>query len=152
MTPAANGHTVIPLPAAIVAAVLAVASFAGMSFVFMRAGNVPAIALLVQIAVPLLVAGYVLVVGYIYGDARRRGMRYVMWTLLAIFIPNGIGIILYFILRDPMPVYCSSCGRAMQPGFAYCPGCGANFLAACRSCGRTLQSGWSHCAWCGQRV
>ena len=52
---------------------------------------------------------YVLLVGYVFGDARRRGMNYVLWTLLSIFIPNAIGIILYFILRDPVPVPCPTC-------------------------------------------
>src|SRR5579863_9817094 len=37
--------------------------------------------------------------GYISADAKRRGMRYVMWTLLAIFVPDFIGVIIYFILR-----------------------------------------------------
>ena len=31
-------------------------------------------------------------------------MNYVMWTLLAIFIPSAVGVILYFILRDPIAV------------------------------------------------
>ena len=59
---------------------------------------------------------YVLLVGYVYGDARRRGMNHVLWTLLAIFIPNAIGIILYFILRDPVPVPCPTCGDAGEEG------------------------------------
>ena len=39
-----------------------------------------------------------------------------LWTLLAIFIPNAIGIILYFILRDPVPVPCPSLRDAGQEG------------------------------------
>src|SRR6185295_14796327 len=45
---------------------------------------------------------YLLLVGYIYGDAKRRGMRAGLWAALAFFIPNMIGIILYFILRSPL--------------------------------------------------
>jgi hypothetical protein len=101
---------------------------------------------------PLLMAGYTVLVGYVYGDARRRGMRYVMWTLLAIFIPNGIGVILYFILRDPMPSYCSKCGASNKQGHAFCPACGANVLPACPQCQRAGQPGWSHCAWCGAKL
>src|SRR5713101_8193561 len=51
----------------------------------------------------LLVFALILLVGYVFADARRREMRYVMWTWLAALIPDGIGIILYFILRDPLP-------------------------------------------------
>ena len=98
---------------------------------------------------PLALAGYTLLVGYVYGDARRRGMRYVMWTLLAIFLANGIGIILYFILREPMLDVLLPCGCGVQHGFAYCPRCGANVLPSCPSCRRVVEMGWSHCAWCG---
>src|SRR5260370_39702236 len=49
--------------------------------------------------ISLLVVALVALIGYVYGDAKRRQMRYVMWTLLVIFIPNAIGMILYFILR-----------------------------------------------------
>src|SRR5215470_16750853 len=73
----------------------------------------------------VLVAAAVLLVGYINADARRRGMRYVMWTLLALLLPNSIGIILYFVLRDPLPVPCQKCGAPGRPNFTYCPQCGA---------------------------
>ena len=61
-------------------------------------------------------AAYVLLVGYVYGDSRRRGMNHVLWTLLAIFIPNAIGIILYFILREPVPLPCPACRDAGPQG------------------------------------
>ena len=32
---------------------------------------------------PLVAAFYVLLLGYVYGDARRRGMNYIAWTVLA---------------------------------------------------------------------
>ena len=62
------------------------------------------------------IALWVLLVGYVFGDARRRAMNAVLWTLLAIFIPSGIGIILYFILRDPIPAVCPGCGALAAEG------------------------------------
>ena len=82
---------------------------------------------------------YALLVGYVYGDARRRGMNQVLWTLLAIFIPSAIGVILYFILRDPVPVPCPRCGTLALKGHA-------SARAAGRSCGwraRSAVSRWS---------
>src|SRR5712692_3857895 len=64
-------------------------------------------------------------IGYVNGDARRRRMRYVMWTFLAIFIPNFIGIILYFLLRDPLPRPCPVCGKTVDGSFSFCPYCSA---------------------------
>jgi len=90
-----------------------------------------------------------LMIGYVYADARRRGMRYVMWTLLAVFIPNAIGIILYFILRDPLLGPCPHCGAPARAGFAFCANCGGALSRACPQCGRAVEPGWSHCVSCG---
>ena len=97
--------------------------------------------------IPLFVM--VLLIGYVYSDAKRRGMPYVMWTLLAALIPSALGIILYFVLRDPLPVTCTNCGAQVRPGFAYCPKCGGTLKRACPQCGRAVEPGWTHCAHCG---
>jgi Double zinc ribbon len=97
----------------------------------------------------LLVAIFVLLWGYINADARRRGMRYVMWTLLAIFLPNSIGIILYFIMRDPLPARCPKCGAQGRANFTFCPQCGAELAAtSCPSCKRPAEPGWKSCPYC----
>jgi len=146
-------RAVIPAVAWLIAGIVFAIVFLFISVLLIRENEAPIPArIFAPIVIPLIFASYALAVGYVYGDSKRRGMRHVMWTLLAIFIPNGVGIILYFILRDPMPVYCSRCGHPMNPGFAFCPGCGSNILPACPSCHRTLQPGWTHCAWCGTRV
>ena len=97
-------------------------------------------------AVPAI---YVLLVGYIYGDARRRRMRYIVWTLLTIFVPQAIGIILYFILRDPLPVFCPHCGASVKAAFTFCPQCAAALRPTCLQCKRPVEHTWSHCPNCG---
>ena len=104
MTPVSQRKQVIPLTAWVIASIILLAMFLLMNWIVLRDSNMPlAVRILLPVIPPLALAGWTLLIGYVYGDARRRGMRYVMWTLLAIFIPNGIGVILYFILRDPMP-------------------------------------------------
>jgi putative effector of murein hydrolase LrgA (UPF0299 family)/RNA polymerase subunit RPABC4/transcription elongation factor Spt4 len=103
----------------------------------------------VAIWLALFLFGYFLLIGYVNGDARRRGMRYVMWTMLAIFIPNGIGIILYFIMRDPLPQTCSSCGVVARTKGTFCPNCGTALTNVCKSCGRAVEPSWTHCTGCG---
>ncbi len=100
----------------------------------------------------LIVFVYVLLIGYVNGDARRRGMRHVMWTLLSIFIPNGIGIILYFILRDPLPRGCPKCGATVRSKGAFCPACGAALANTCPACHCAVEPGWSHCSNCGAEL
>jgi hypothetical protein len=99
--------------------------------------------------VSCFLAGYAVLVGYVYGDAKRRGMRHVLWTWIAILVPNGLGPILYFILREPLMVYCSHCGYRCKPGFAYCPSCGGGLAPTCPNCKKIVQPGWPHCAYCG---
>jgi hypothetical protein len=92
---------------------------------------------------------FVLLVGYVFADAKRRGMNHVLWTLLAIFIPYAIGVILYFILRDPVPVPCPSCAAPAKKGHAYCASCGTAVRAACPQCRQLVEPGWRNCARCG---
>jgi hypothetical protein len=100
--------------------------------------------------VPLFTFVYVLLIGYVNGDARRRGMRHVLWTLLAIFIPNAIGVILYFILRDPPMRNCPQCGAVVRGAFAFCPACGTALAPVCPACRQVVEPGWSHCPSCGR--
>jgi hypothetical protein len=111
----------------------------------------PAIRAVMTILVPIPLAIFTLLVAYVNADARRRGMRHVMWTLLAVFIPNAIGIILYFLLREPLITACPACGQAVR-GFAFCPHCGANLQKTCSQCHKVVEAGWSACAYCGLRL
>ena len=95
---------------------------------------------------------FVLLLGYVWGDARRRGMNHVMWTLLALFIPYAVGLILYFILRDPVPVPCPSCAAPARKGHAFCASCGAAVRAACPQCRQPVEGAWRNCASCGQSL
>ncbi len=46
---------------------------------------------LLRICASLLVLASILLTGYIYGDAKRRGMNALLWTLLALLLPKPIG-------------------------------------------------------------
>jgi hypothetical protein len=149
MTPMVPRQRVIPLGGWIAAGIVFLLGFLVLAISFGGRHAHVAFKIFFPIVFPLAMAGYTLLIGYVYGDARRRGMRYVMWTLLAIFLFNGIGVILYFILREPLLAYCSKCGAGVQPSHAFCPRCGAGVQPACPACHRTVQPGWTHCAWCG---
>jgi len=149
---------VIPRAAWVVAGILYVAFiclFVGL-YVFANGPELTemplALKLFLLLFPPLIAFVLVALIGYVYGDAKRRQMRYVMWTLLAIFIPDGIGIILYFILRDPLPKPCPGCARRLKGGGVFCPHCGTPLQATCPNCGRGLEIGWSHCTHCGTKL
>ncbi len=71
-----------------------------------------------------VVAFWLLCVGYVYADARRRTMPAVLWLLLVIFIPNLLGFLLYFALRRHLGSPCSNCGQLIAGEQRFCAWCG----------------------------
>jgi hypothetical protein len=145
---------VIPRVAKVTAWILAIgmACFIGYIATYPPDNSKP-LPLVGRILLPLLafciLFVYINLIGYVHGDAKRRGMRYVMWTFLAIFIPDGIGMILYFILREPVPVICPSCGNSVLAKFTFCPHCGTSVKPTCPHCGKPVELNWTHCGNCG---
>jgi double zinc ribbon protein len=153
-----EGLKIIPKAARVVAVLtyIATAVFFALLFTFSHdqgLQNTPEIGKVLLVLGPGLLLGiYILLIGYVNGDAKRRGMRYVLWTLLAIFIPNSIGIILYFILRDPLLRPCPQCSEIVRPGFTFCPHCGTSLLPTCPNCGKSVELGWANCPQCGTKL
>jgi len=149
-----DGLRIIPRTAKIIAAVLYLGFANLMLFVLLPTD--PEMSkwplegkLLFSYGIFLLVVAWIMLVGYVYADAKRRGMRHVMWTWLAALIPNGIGIILYFLLRDPLPRPCAGCSTVVKAGYTFCPHCGAPMQPTCPQCGKAVEAGWTHCPHCG---
>jgi len=92
---------------------------------------------------------YVLFIGYINRDAKRRGMSPLLWTLVAVLIPNTLGILLYFILRQPRSGACPQCGNAVQAGFNFCPRCNCKLSPSCPQCQRVVGVSDVYCPNCG---
>jgi hypothetical protein len=72
----------------------------------------------------VVIAIWVLGLGYVYADARRRAMPPILWILIAAFIPNLLGFLLYFALRRPITLPCPHCGRATTVEQRFCSWCG----------------------------
>jgi RNA polymerase subunit RPABC4/transcription elongation factor Spt4 len=92
---------------------------------------------------------YLLLIGYVNRDARRRGMSAILWTLVAILVPNGLGFILYFLLRQPLRGVCSNCGHTVQSGFNFCPNCSHKLSPNCPQCQRVVGTNDVYCPYCG---
>lgn len=111
---------------------------------------------------------------YVYLDSRNRGMNSWMWTLIAMYVPNLIGLLLYVILRKPKGVYkqgsgtsygspsygagspsnhaCSACAYTVADSFEYCPNCGEKQHMECPYCHAAVVNGWAYCPSCGRRM
>ena len=102
------------------------------------------------IAIP--VAALLLMFGYVYKDAQRRGMHAGLWTLLAVILswPFPIlGVIIYFLLREPLPYPCPRCGRLAGARFSFCPSCQCNLHPSCPQCRQEVTESDKFCPFCG---
>src|SRR5450755_3842633 len=95
---------------------------------------------------------YFLLIGYVNQDAKRRDMGQVLWTLLVIFVPNGLGFLAYFLLRKPLIQYCPKCGERIEKGFHYCAKCGCELAPSCGSCGQAVDRDAVFCPQCGKSL
>jgi hypothetical protein len=115
-----SGFGLIPGPARILAALNFVVFF----FLTFDDHRAVGLGILIGLGGGTLAGAWVLLAGYVYADAVRRGMPPIPWTALAVLIPNCVGFVLYFVLRKPIRHPCSSCGGGVAPDAAFCPRCG----------------------------
>ena len=99
-----------------------------------------------------LISLYFLLLGYVNVDAKRRGMHRALWTLIVMLVPNAIGFILYFFVRQPIQGICPACGAAVQAGFNFCPKCDHKLAPTCSVCQHALRPGDTFCPYCGTKL
>jgi len=107
---------------------------------------------LLGLLVGLVVGCYLLLIGYINRDSKRRGMSPMLWTIVAIIIPNALGMILYFVLRQALQTACPRCGHVIHPAFAFCPQCSYKLTPICSQCQRSVGVNDVYCPYCGNSL
>jgi len=70
------------------------------------------------------IATWLVCLGFVYADARRRAMRPVLWVLVAALFPHLLGFLLYFVLRQAIALPCAHCGQAIPLNQQFCSACG----------------------------
>jgi hypothetical protein len=73
----------------------------------------------------VVIAAWLLCLGFVFADARRRAMRPFLWVLVAALFPHLLGFLLYFVLRQPIASTCSHCGRTISLNERFCSWCGS---------------------------
>lgn len=142
---------IVPAWAWILAAIAFVAVQYGFNVIIARQPDAPPAWArpLIGLLMGLLVAAYLVFVGYVNRDAKRRGMPRIIWTCVAAFIPNALGIIIYFVLRQPLRSACPQCGTFVQSEFNFCPQCNYKLSAGCPHCQRAVSPADVYCPYCG---
>ena len=100
-------------------------------------------------AAAMALSAIILLFGYIGADAKRRGMSPVLWVLVSLLVPYLIGVIIYFVVRDPLPFNCPQCGHPVNAHFNFCPNCRLNLRPNCPQCRREIRPGDRFCPQCG---
>jgi hypothetical protein len=95
---------------------------------------------------------YFLLIVYVNRDSARRGMNRALWTVIAIMITHGLGIILYLVLRQPVLSRCPQCDAVVQGGFNYCPKCNHQLHPTCPHCQYPVVGNDTYCPHCGGAI
>jgi RNA polymerase subunit RPABC4/transcription elongation factor Spt4 len=93
--------------------------------------------------------------GYVYRDAKRRGMNAGLWTLLVLILSPAyllIGLIIYLLVREPLPYTCPQCGATVNARFNFCPNCKYNLHPACPACQREVSDDDKFCPYCATEL
>jgi hypothetical protein len=100
----------------------------------------------------LCFAFFIFMIAYVNRDASRRGMNSALWTLMVIiFLPTWglIGLVVYLLMREPLPYPCPECATTVNARFNFCPNCKCNLHPACPQCKREVGEMDKFCPHCG---
>jgi len=96
-----------------------------------------------------------MMLGYVYRDAKRRGMNAGLWTLLVLILSPAyflIGLIIYLLVREPLPYNCPQCSTTVTARFNFCPNCKYNLHPACPQCQREVADTDKFCPSCAAEL
>jgi hypothetical protein len=94
-------------------------------------------------------SSYVLLVGYVSRDVKRRNMAPPLWLLIVILMPGGIGAVVYFLLRQPILSRCPHCSTEIASSCNFCPQCQFQMAPVCGQCYHGVQITDVYCIRCG---
>jgi hypothetical protein len=108
----------------------------------------------VIVAASIVMSGLLMTVGYVYRDAKRRGMNGALWALLVLFLTQYlfIGLIIYLLVRDPLPYTCPQCSATVSARFNFCPSCKYNLHPACPQCQQEVSDTDKFCPFCAAEL
>ena len=103
----------------------------------------------------LVLSCLLFILGYVYRDAKRRGMNPALWTLLVLLLSGPyvfIGLIVYLLIRDPLPYACPQCHATVSARFNFCPNCKCNLRPACPHCQHEIADTDKFCPYCAAEL
>ena len=105
--------------------------------------------------IALVMSAFLFMLGYVYRDAKRRGMNAGLWTLLVLILSPAyllIGLIIYLLVREPLPYTCPQCSTTVNARYNFCPNCKYNLHPACPQCQREVADNDKFCPYCSTEL
>jgi len=109
----------------------------------------------VILAAAFVISVFILTLGYVYRDAKRRGMNGALWMLLVLILSPAylfIGLIIYLLIREPLPFTCPQCSATISARFNFCPNCKYNLHPSCPQCQREISDSDKFCPYCATQL
>lgn len=106
--------------------------------------------------VSLVSATCILMLGYVNRDAKRRGMNSTLWTwFVLLMLPTSVGIIgliIFLLVREPLPYPCPRCAKPVGPRFNFCPNCKCDLYPSCPNCKKEIVETDKFCPYCATEL
>ena len=134
---------------------LALAVFIGMQYLFFKVMPHPRhpaplpMRMMMSYAWGTMWASYILLLGYVSRDVKRRGMSAGLWMLVCLVLPGGIGAVVYFLLRQPVLLRCPNCSTSIASTDHFCSQCQFQMAPVCGLCHRGVKITDVFCTQCG---
>lgn len=106
-------------------------------------------------AVAIVFTAFLFMLGYVYRDARRRNMNPVLWMLLVLVLaPSSliIGLVIYLLVREPLPYPCPRCNALVGPRFNFCSNCKCDLHPSCPNCKQEIAETDKFCPNCAYEL
>ncbi len=103
----------------------------------------------------IIISCMLFILGYVSRDAKRRGMNPALWTIVVLILSPGygiLGLIIYLLIREPLPYACPQCATSVSARFNFCPNCKTNLHPACSHCQREVSDNDKFCPYCGNDI
>jgi len=96
---------------------------------------------------------YLIILDYVYHDAKKRGMNAWLWIVLVICVPYLLGFVIYLMLRTPIKKEaCPQCRHMVSTNHVYCSQCGKKIRIDCPKCKRIIEPDQKFCPFCGHKL
>lgn len=89
---------------------------------------------------------------FVYKDAPNHGLEPWLWMTIATYVPNFIGLIVYFIMRNNKKKVCGKCSNAFSKELKTCPYCGHDHRLLCPQCKGEVEDDWRVCPHCKEHL